>query len=51
MNARTHGLSSDQLLIPGEDPEELDQLKNQYLFQIEPSTPIMLSDTCLSLTK
>src|SRR6266436_4495933 len=39
-NSRTHGLCSDDLLIPGEDPEELEQLKQQYLFQIEPSTPI-----------
>ena len=39
-NVRTHGLCSDDLLIPGEDPEELEQLKQQYLFQIEPSTPI-----------
>src|SRR6266853_364735 len=39
-NARTHGLCSDDLLIPGEAPEELEQLRQQYLFQIEPSTPI-----------
>src|SRR5438477_7597614 len=40
MNARTHGLCSDHLLIPGEDPEQLNQLRAQYLFQIEPTTPI-----------
>ena len=40
MNARTHGLCSDHLLIPGEDSDQLNQLRAQYLFQIEPSTPI-----------
>ena len=40
MNARTHGHCSDHLLIPGEDPEQLNQLRSQYLFQIEPTTPI-----------
>lgn len=40
MNARTHGLCSADLLLPGEDPQELAQLHQEYLDQFEPATPI-----------
>jgi hypothetical protein len=40
MNSRTHGFCSPALLLPGEDPDEFDQFKQEYSFQIDPSTPL-----------
>jgi hypothetical protein len=42
-NAVRHGIDAQSLVIPGEDPAELDALTREYLDQFQPSGPLEVS--------